>query len=244
MTSFETIRGHTLLSRGLHASQRVVDLGANHGEFSRDLSQRYGGDFTLVEANPELVHRLRSNTAFSVRHNAVGATSRLRVFNVAANDEASRLAHLPALSRHNAVLEQRVQVDEISLDELLIAGGDVIDVLKMDIEGAELEAFEAAGDATLARIAQMTVEFHCHPSFGLGGKARVEALLARLRTRGFLTIDFSGGTRMDVLILNRALISATRGEVASWVCQGAMSWSSYNAARARQRVRRALVPAR
>jgi FkbM family methyltransferase len=240
MISFERVRGHTLLSRALHPAQRVIDLGANHGEFSHALSRRYGGDFTLVEANPELAHELRATTKFAVKHNAVGATSRTRTFNVATNDEASRVGALPRASRHDAALDRRVTVREIPLSHLLLPQTGVVDILKLDIEGAELDALEALTDAALASVVQLTVEFHSHPSFGFGGARRVEALLARFRTRHFTTIDFSGGTRMDVLLLNRDLLQPTTTELACWACESALAWSTYNARRAGRRLNRSL----
>jgi len=233
---FEAFRGHTLLTRELRPAPRVIDVGANRGDFSNAVASRFGGEFLLVEANPALVAELRMTTGFEVLHNAVGTTSRTLSFNVAVNDEASRVAPLPLVSHEGAVLERRVTVEEIPLASVLTTADGDIDVLKLDIEGAELDVLEALSDDDLARVAQMTVEFHSHPSFGLGGGDRVEALLHRLRRAGFCAFDFSGGTRMDVLFLNTAVVCPSAAVLAGWRGQAAFSWCSYNATRSRRRL--------
>lgn len=235
---FERFRGHTLLTRALPPSPRVIDLGANHGDFSSAVAARFGGEFLLVEANPALAAELRTTTSFEVLHNAVGTGSRTLSFNVAVNDEASRVEPLPLASHQGALLERRVTVEEIALASVLTATDGDVDVLKLDIEGAELDALEALSDDGLARVAQMTVEFHCHPSFGLGGGDRVAALLRRFRRAGFCALDFSGGTRMDVLFLNTAVLRPSAVGRARWRSQAAVSWCSYNAMRSRRRLSR------
>ncbi|MEJ7784158.1 MAG: FkbM family methyltransferase [Solirubrobacteraceae bacterium] len=233
---FERFRGHTLLTRGLSASSRVVDLGANHGDFSNEIAARFGGEFLLVEANPALAAELRRTTSFEVLHKAVGTVSRPLSFHVAKNDEASRVDPLPLASHYDAVLEQRVTVEEVSMESVLAAAGGAADVLKLDIEGSELDALEAVSDDVIAHVTQMTVEFHSHPSFGLGGGDRVEALLRRFRQAGFCAFDFSGGTRMDVLFLNTSVLRPSAAGIARWRSEAAMSWCSYNAMRTRRRL--------
>jgi FkbM family methyltransferase len=45
-----------------------------------------------------------------------------------------------------------------------------VDLLKMDIEGSEIDVFEGATDEDLQRVDQFTIEFHSriYPDIGLG----------------------------------------------------------------------------
>ena len=54
-----------------------------------------------------------------------------------------------------------------------------IALLKLDVEGAELDALRGLGDADWSRVRQVVVEAHD------GGEGRVAALEALLRARGF-----------------------------------------------------------
>lgn len=234
---FASICGHTVLVCGLTSGPRVIDVGANHGEFSRELADRHGGTYTLVEANPQLAAELERTLSFEVVHVAAGADDGTVEFHIAQNDEASSVRELPAASRHAAILERTVMVPQRSLDSLLAKREGVIDLVKLDIEGAELEVLETVSDEGLARIAQMTVEFHSHRSLGLGESPRVERVLDLMRARGFFAIDFSGGTRLDVLFLNRAVLAPTPANLVRWSAARPASWVTYNAARLRRRLR-------
>jgi FkbM family methyltransferase len=64
----------------------------------------------------------------------------------------------------------------ITLDELVDRFGS-IDLLKLDIEGGEWDAIQAASTGALARIGRISMEFH--PGYD------VEALLDKLRASGF-----------------------------------------------------------
>ena len=77
-----------------------------------------------------------------------------------------------------------------------------IDILKLDIEGAEFELFVSTPDDILRRIGQITVEFHdfklCFRGRGLFENAR-EHLIAL----GFICCNMAFRTHGDVLFLNR-----------------------------------------
>lgn len=187
----------------------VLDLGANRGAFARAVSEAFGGDFHLAEPNPALAAELTRTTPFHVAQYAVGAVHSAVRFNIAKNDEASSILDLPAASAYDAVLDSVVNVDQVTLQELVTAHGRVVDVVKLDIEGAEVAALAALTDVALSSIAQITVEFHCHPSFGYGGEEETRDLIERFEANGFVVLDFSPGHKMDVLMLNLSAIKPT-----------------------------------
>ena len=78
-----------------------------------------------------------------------------------------------------------------------------IDLLKIDIEGAEIELLEGLDKETFARIGQMTVEFHdfLRPS----DRPRVAKVVAKIRDNGFYVVNFGWRHFTDVMCLNRAV---------------------------------------
>jgi hypothetical protein len=74
-------------------------------------------------------------------------------------------------------------VDGLDFASLLQSVGGRIDLLKLDIEGAEIEFLDAAKDADLARVGQLTIEFHDH--CGITPRADVVRVCNRLSELGF-----------------------------------------------------------
>jgi Methyltransferase FkbM domain len=64
----------------------------------------------------------------------------------------------------------------IPLDEVVARVAGPVELLKIDTEGAEGDVLEGASSATLARIRQVTIEYHDHLVPGV--RARCENVLA------------------------------------------------------------------
>lgn len=215
---FETIRGHTLFVPPLRGGAVVLDLGANRGDFAREVKARFGGSGYLVEANPDLAEQLRRDGSFPVIHGAVAATDGTVRFNVAENDEGSSVLDLPKASSYQCTLRRTVEVPSRTLESILAeTGARRIDVLKMDIEGAEVDVLDRVPEALLAELGQITIEFHCDPVFGFDLREGVERVIRRLRGLGFLCLDFSHRTRIDVLFINLRLCRVPWLTRAAWM---------------------------
>jgi FkbM family methyltransferase len=122
-------------------AETIVDLGASVGLATlRLLASHPGARAIAVEADPELIPRLRANVAglpVTVVHAAIGSDSGERTFYRSDMDSwASSLDRtLPS--------QTPVLVPALSLDELLDREGlERIDLLKLDVEGAEWEILE------------------------------------------------------------------------------------------------------
>lgn len=205
-SSFAMIRGHHVLSAVLGPRSVVLDVGANHGEFARELQCRYGCFAVLVEANPRLCLEIERTTQLRVLHAAVAAESGTLSFNISQNDEGSSILALPEVSTLGCVLAETVEVPAKTLAEASdFFGLDTIDLLKMDIEGAEVEVLQNCPVSLLRRVAQITVEFHCADVFGFGGRDAVEAVIARLRSCGFTPYVFDPDFT-DVLFVNHSAV--------------------------------------
>ena len=154
------------------------------GDFYRAFAKRFRpGRYVAVEANPALAEKLRSLPGVEVFNRAVAAADGPVRFGLRENPEASRLAE--------DADESGVVVAGRTLNSLLAeAGLDRIDLLKVDIEGAELPLILDTPPETLRRIAQITIEYH--DFCGIHTPAQVERMIDRLREVGFTGIRFSG----------------------------------------------------
>lgn len=200
------INGHGLYAPAINARSLVVDLGANLGRFSDEVRTQFGCTPVMVEANPDLALKLQQDSGAQVLNAAISGRDGVASFNVSVNPEASSLFELPEKSPYNAVLERRVEVREMSLDSLLKTFEPrPVDVLKMDIEGAEVAALESVSDGALKSIGQLTVEFHDDATFGFDLKKGVDSTIDRLETLGFASLQFNRPARTNALFLGPSL---------------------------------------
>jgi FkbM family methyltransferase len=122
-----------------------------------------------------------------------GLEDTIRVYPDALLDrEATVPLRLTALSgnrslfaRADASAEAAELVHSVPLGGALdLCGAPALALLKLDVEGAELEILEGASDATLARVARVVLEYH--DFIRAGCCARVKQRLARA---GFTRIE-------------------------------------------------------
>jgi FkbM family methyltransferase len=132
-------------------AETIVDLGASVGLATlRLLSSHPNAEVVAVEADPVLIPRLRENVAglpVSVVHAAIAAGAGERQFYRSDMDSWGNSLENTS-SRQSAVT-----VPAISLAELLDGHGMTnVDLLKLDIEGAEWEVFDGPVDPRVAAI--------------------------------------------------------------------------------------------
>jgi FkbM family methyltransferase len=191
-----SVRGHHIWPAPLTKDSVVVDAGAHRGEFSAEIIRRFGCQCHLVEANPKLVETLIVARAESITPAALDAHDGRRMLHVSENPEATGLFDAGSATTS-------VEVETISLATLMqrldIAK---IDILKLDIEGAEFDLIASTPNQILQRISQITVEFHdFKPAFR--GRGLFENARARLQSMGFDCCNLAFRTHGDVLFLNR-----------------------------------------
>jgi hypothetical protein len=118
-----------------------------------------------------------------------------------------------------------------------------INLMKVDIEGSEVELLETLPNDILDRIDQMSVGFHdFKPEFDLTGKVR--AALNRPIGLGWLPIVFSRRDNSDVLLINQNKIDlsgynspTSNRRLATWMAFYALSEGNLSAAKAHLRGR-------
>jgi len=203
------VRGHTIWTKQLVPGSVVVDAGAHQGEFSREMKERFGCVCWPVEANPRLAARLRDDGFANTIPAALGASDGKTCFIFRDNSESSSV-----IPREMDTLADAVEVATITLPTLMQRAGLAwIDLLKLDIEGAEFDLLESTPDYVLRSIGQITVEFHdFFPEFR--GRGLFNRVRERLAALGFACWPMAFRTNGDVLVLN--LRSSGLGAFRCW----------------------------
>lgn len=187
----------------------VCDLGCNQGVFADGVLKGYGCRVWAAEPAPHLYEGLaRLAPAIQCSPVAIGGIRGRINFNF---DESHRLSG-SLLSKEiiQAVHDRSDRIHHVSVDVITLAdfieftGASRVDLLKMDIEGAELDVLLNSPVDVLRRCAQITVEFHDYWYPELRG--RTEQAKTRLVQAGFEMIRFTPNNK-DVLFINRTLIN-------------------------------------
>lgn len=191
------IRGHTIWPPGLNSNSIVIDAGAHHGEFSSAIIQRFGSRCYLVEANPDLAATLSHPNYKAVIAAALASEDGKAVFWHRANLESGSILPRPREERATTA-----EVETITLASLMYRNSlKGVDLLKLDIEGAEFDFLNSAPEEVLHSIGQITVEFHDFlAEFSRAGLYKT--VQRRLSGLGFLTCCMSFRTHGDVLFIN------------------------------------------
>ena len=189
-----------LLQR-IRPGQTVVDVGANIGYFTVLLGALVGpsGRVFACEANPEVLPLLRENVAFNyfsdyttiIPKAAYSKTTTLPFYRTRRFvGNASLHPHPDAYRQIDEV--ETTQVEAEPLDRLL-AEVSRIDLIKMDIEGGEYQAFLGLREA-LQRKAVGTVVFELNRGMLQGDWEPFCAWLLQAQAEGarFWTLDEGG----------------------------------------------------
>ncbi|MES2659810.1 MAG: FkbM family methyltransferase [Verrucomicrobiota bacterium] len=173
----------TGMASAIQPDWTILDLGANKGYFSvraASLASRV----ISVEPNPSSHALCLANITLNnmgdkiVLHQAAVAATRGQItFHIAEDSADCSVLDLPTLVR-------KITVDAVTAEDL-IGGIERIDLLKMDIEGAELDLLlDPHSDAWLKKVTRIAMEYH--PSF-YEDASRV-AMVERLESIGFHVI--------------------------------------------------------
>ncbi len=169
----------------------IIDCGSNIGMSILWFKWRYPrAQITAFEPGRRAFEYLERNVTgnrlenVDLRRAAVASDPAPRAFYTDAHDEASLGASLTTrLAERATVTVQRETVDCVTLSSVLTGP---VDILKIDVEGAEQEVLTELADAgMMSRISEMFVEVHhnpCNPG------NRLADILAMLERAGFQTV--------------------------------------------------------
>jgi FkbM family methyltransferase len=180
----ETIDWHTLHPRYLGPNSKVLDLGANYGHFSKAITERFCCHCVAVEPSPVPFTAIPEGTRITKLQAAIGEKTGTQPFHVASESVASSL-----LQKHRSH-SNTIEVKVFSLHDLLAhLEWSRVDLLKVDIEGAEIGMLAACANEVLERVSKITIEFH--DFCGITPAEDVKQTLARLRRLGFFSVRMS-----------------------------------------------------
>jgi FkbM family methyltransferase len=195
--SFVAFCAHTLYEPAVGPNSVVLDLGANHGEFSRTLSVRYGRTCAALEPTPSLYERIDESPRLRKYQYAMWSESRQMEFHLSGNSESSSFLKLP-----DGEDGEKFVVPTMSLETFVrLHGVPTVDILKVVVEGAEIAIFNSLSDDYLEPVKQISIEFH--DSNGLVERPQIEALRSRLMRLGFVVCNFALRSHFDMLFLNQ-----------------------------------------
>jgi len=181
----------------------VVDVGLGEDiSFSQSLIQRYGCTVHGFDPTPRAiawVERLAPRN-FHLHKYGVGTATRKASFYLPNNDE-----HVSGSLHHAGHVGARsIEVDLVGIEDVFdIIRAPRIDLLKIDIEGAEYELIGSEAFRRCAsRIDMLCVEFHHRwPELGAG---RTLQAVSELNNAGFACAWRSPLTNEEFLFLNRS----------------------------------------
>lgn len=197
------VEGHSFFPFPLGPGSTVVDLGMNLGGFARWITVNTDARVVGVEPVPALYESMPDLPRTTALHNAIASAS--GPVTLVLNERSCAALESTGLGDVQA---QRVAVQAITLGELLGQHAiEMVDLLKIDIEGAELDVLGEASADILKRCRQITCEFHNFVDPTL--TPRVHAVSQRLKKLGFIKITFSLDDT-DTLFLQSAQLGLNR----------------------------------
>jgi len=182
--------------RHLPKCSRIIDLGANIGLASLYLAHAYpSARIVAVEPNPENFELLKTNLKELIQLNrcvpmqaAVWSTQQTLTVDPHWRPDAYNAYRVLAQPSHRKMLDQ---VQGLTMKEILATSDfQQVDLLKVDIEGAEVELFR--NDlAWLDRVGAIAIEFH--------GRSRDESRFDQILTEyGFKVCEEDSHTVLAI----------------------------------------------
>lgn len=182
------LKTHTFYGPALTSGAVVIDLGANVGQFTEAISRFFDCQCYALEPIPNLFAQIKESPAIKKFNYAISDTDQPIKLYLSTNAESNSMSEGIAAEHGIAGV---CELPAITLESFLNQHqiGDV-DLLKIDIEGAEELLFNSTSDATLTKMKQITIEFHdCFP--GNMSAETVTKMIHRLEALGFYAMPFS-----------------------------------------------------
>lgn len=214
---FYRIYGHSFICDYLNAGSIVVDLGTNRGAFALEVSRRFGCRPFCAEPNPQLFEALAVRPELRAFNVAIAPESGRACLKVAHNDECSSLFE-PTMSG----IECEVDCEALTFGDFLERlEVERVDLLKVDVEGVELDLLGRVEPDLLERVDQLSVEFH--DAAGMGSREEIQACISRVEGFGFEVLKGSFKDHSDVLFAHPVRLGLGR----SWRTWG-RAWTVWD----------------
>jgi FkbM family methyltransferase len=173
----------------------VVDVGANVGQWATGLLDLITPEkLIIVEPGPvafaQLQEKFRGNAGVELHNVAIGATDGITTLRVTRDSTGASVLpprdEMRDLIGRNWTVETEVECPMRTLDTLL-AGVPEISLLKIDVQGYEIEALSGA-TRTLAKTKFLLIELNYMPQY-VGGSWLAEIHELLTARHGFVLVD-------------------------------------------------------
>ena len=190
---------HTIYTDALKFDNKnpiVIDCGANKGEFCEAMHSLFKAKCFGFEPDPRLFSQLNSSSSISYYELAVGHEDGECFLNLG-------VAQCSSIRFSEAKIFQEVKkVSVVDLEKFCNQNSiKFIDLLKIDIEGAELDLLDRLSKDFFARVATITVEFH--DFLNINDLPRIKSVIKKMKQHGFFVLRLSYFTYGDVLMINK-----------------------------------------
>jgi len=187
-SGLSNLKTHTIYSKILGSDSVVIDLGANVGQFSEAITREFNCTCYAIEAVPSVYSQLPENGLVKKFNYAISDRNEPLKIYTSHNRECNSISQ-EAASVYG--LQGEISVDGITWETFLNNQRiELVDLLKIDIEGAQEAVFNSTSDATLCNVKQITIEFHDFVPGSISTE-EVNKITTRLKRLGFICIPFS-----------------------------------------------------
>lgn len=166
----------------------IFDCGACVGEFTLPLYERFKSNFYLYEPDPRnhrrLCNRFKNYPKIRIQNKAIDRKIGEKMFYLGNFITASSL-----YSTHRGLGDLQVRVETTSLNNELMEF-DRIDLLKLDLEGSEIDVIPDMRDYILDKINQINVEYHLQSEIDGYTQSKVDECREHLKKNGFKEIRY------------------------------------------------------
>jgi FkbM family methyltransferase len=190
------VAGHSYRSDELGPGSTVVDLGLNTGEFALELIRRHGCRVIGVEPLKAPLAQIPADDRVIIERAAISAErTPVTIYEGASTCPTTDSGLAPRTAARSTAAA-------ITLEDLFEKHGLMerpVDLVKVDIEGAELEMLASAPESLLRNIEQFTVEYH--DFLDPAQRPLVDRAHRRLDSLGFQRLNISRTPNLDVIYL-------------------------------------------
>ena len=196
----KTICGHTFDENNLNSNSLVIDLGANRGFFSKDIIEKYDSNIIAYEPSKHLCENELINLKNKYPDKFVfynkGVWSSKKTMTLSDFDDRGDgfsgvantiLPHKNYVRQDGRKLVQTYEVECDTLNDIL-SEVEQVDLLKIDIEGSELEVLGNTENELLSKCKQICLEFHlfCKDEYDFNyNEDSVNNIIKKLLSLGF-----------------------------------------------------------
>ncbi len=197
-----SICNHTFISSILDKKSVVIDLGANEGTFSDSIADELHCDIFACEPIPQLYNQINEKRRIKKFPYCISRKNGPISIKIP-DDSCASLYHPNEVKKDISIVVEGVIYSSF-IKEINVKS---IDLLKVDIEGAEIDLFNSMSIADFQSHTQITVEFHdfLFPEL----KERINQIKLKIKESGFYQVSFSLDNT-DVLFIRKSALSLWR----------------------------------